>query len=343
MKNLVGDYISMTQRPLATIWNGANPKDEKGQQQYQTGQWTYEGVSKIANKVWEGMKDRIQTSATGLTPEVRERIRQNPYIKEYRERIEAMIEDEGAPMDNQKIMEMPIEEVGNELLRRLDEYESRLQEDGSEYQILDSITRPYNISDFMAKVYQVFEKNAIDVTEDGLSFRTTANPADMNPIVVAWNLIKAKEPFFSSMTIKEIREFRKQLRSLIKYHSDAPSTKFSKNILRQLIDGAYNGTVHKEIPELAKVDEIYSKEIDELTKFKDGLVYQQGEKKGQIKDNFYSIISTLNTQNRQKMKARIEKLFPDLGARVEAIRMLPILAKAYQSSPQMMRALFQRA
>lgn len=43
------------------------------------------------------------------------------------------------------------------------------------------------------------------------------------------------------------------------------------------------------------------------------------------------------------MKARVEKLFPDLGARVEAIRMLPILAKTYQNSPQMMRALFQRA
>lgn len=43
------------------------------------------------------------------------------------------------------------------------------------------------------------------------------------------------------------------------------------------------------------------------------------------------------------MKERVEKLFPDLGARVEAIRMLPILVKAYQSSPQMMRALFQKA
>ena len=28
-KNVLGDYISMTQRPLQTIWNGANPKDEK--------------------------------------------------------------------------------------------------------------------------------------------------------------------------------------------------------------------------------------------------------------------------------------------------------------------------
>ena len=57
------------------------------------------------------MKNKIQTQATGLTPEVRERIRQNPFIKDYRDRVEAMLNTEGAPMDNQKIMEMPIEEV----------------------------------------------------------------------------------------------------------------------------------------------------------------------------------------------------------------------------------------
>ena len=42
----------------------------------------------------EGIKENIQNQATGLTPEVRERIRQNPYIKEYRERIETMLQDE---------------------------------------------------------------------------------------------------------------------------------------------------------------------------------------------------------------------------------------------------------
>jgi len=126
----------------------------------------------------------------------------------------------------------------------------------------------------MSKIFDIFDKNGITITKDGLEFRTTANPADMNPINVAWNLIKAKEPNFQSMTIKEIREFRQQLRSLLKYHSDAPSTKYSKRVLKQLIDGAFNGVVHKEIPELAKVDEIYSKQIDELDEFKDGLVYQ---------------------------------------------------------------------
>lgn len=35
------------------------------------------------------------------------------------------------------------------------------------------------------------------------------------------------------------------------------------------------------------------------------------------------------------MKARLERIFPDLGARIEAIRMLPILAKTYQNSPKL--------
>jgi hypothetical protein len=70
-------------------------------------------------------------------------------MKEYRDRTEAMLIDEGAPMDNQKIMEMPIEEVGNELLRRLNEYEAKLEENGKEYQVLRSTTRPYDFSNFM--------------------------------------------------------------------------------------------------------------------------------------------------------------------------------------------------
>ena len=42
------------------------------------------------------------------------------------------------------------------------------------------------------------------------------------------------------------------------------------------------------------------------------------------------------------MKARLENLiYPGIGARVEAIRMLPELAKAYQNSPQMLKAIFK--
>lgn len=42
----------------------------------------------------KGIVEKIQTQATGLTPEVRERIRQNPYIGEYWARVEEMLANE---------------------------------------------------------------------------------------------------------------------------------------------------------------------------------------------------------------------------------------------------------
>lgn len=62
-------------------------------------------------------------------------------------------------MDNSKIMEQPLEEVGNELLRRLEEYEKALEEDGTLYERLFEITRPYDISSFMDDLYKIFDKN----------------------------------------------------------------------------------------------------------------------------------------------------------------------------------------
>ena len=70
-------------------------------------------------------------------------------------------------MDNQKIMERPIQEVGQELLRRLEEYENRLDVDGAEYQKLRATTKPYNFTSFMAGVYDVLAKNGISLTPDG--------------------------------------------------------------------------------------------------------------------------------------------------------------------------------
>jgi len=100
----------------------------------------------------------------------------------------------------------------------------------------------------------------------------------------------------------------------------------------------------KEIPALGKVDDLYSKQIKELNEVKKGLVYMQGERRGELRDNFFSILRTLNTQNRQKMKARLENtIFPGIGARIEAIRMLPELAKAYQNSPQMLKTIFRNS
>lgn len=101
----------------------------------------------------------------------------------------------------------------------------------------------------------------------------------MNPVNTAWYVIKNMEPNLRNMTIAEFLDFRKQLRSLINYESDSRSTRYSKKIIRQIVDGELNKLAHKMIPSLAKVDEIYHKQINELKEFKDGLIYQQGEKR----------------------------------------------------------------
>lgn len=136
------------------------------------------------------MKDNIQTTATGLTPEVKDRIRNNPYVKEYRDRIEQMIQDEGAPMENQRIMEMPLQELGEELMRRLDEYEARIEDNGPAYTKLNALSREFNLQPAYANTLGVFAKNQISMNADGsLTFGNMILPTDMNPIQTAWNLI----------------------------------------------------------------------------------------------------------------------------------------------------------
>jgi hypothetical protein len=44
------------------------------------------------------------------------------------------------------------------------------------------------------------------------------------------------EPNLGNMTIAQLLDFRKQLRSLINYESDSRATRFSKNIIRQIVD-----------------------------------------------------------------------------------------------------------
>lgn len=49
---------------------------------------------------------------------------------------------------------------------------------------------------------------------------------------------------------------------------------------------------------------------------------------------------TLNKQNRQAMKGRLEeKIFPGISERVEAVDMASKLAKVYQDSPSLMKVL----
>ena len=327
---LVGAWISMTQRPLQTIWKGANPNWESA---------IFPGIQNKVNDIANSIKDNIQTSATGLTPEVKDRIRNNPYVKEYWDRVEQMIMDEWAPMENQRIMEWWLQEVGEELLRRLNEYEMRLEETWPAYEKLKSLSRPYDLQGTYASTLGVFSKHQITMDAKWqLKFGDMILPTDMNPIQTARSLIQNAQR--GQMTARQFLNLRRQLSDLAKF--DSWTTARWVKVIREL-RAEINKVAKKEIPWLKKADDLYSKQTNELKELRQWLVYQQGERKWQIRDNYHSILKNLGTQNRRMMAQRLETIYPDLSARVEAINMLPKLAKAYQGAPQMMKNLFKTA
>lgn len=324
-----GQYLSMTQRPIQTIFKGANPTAEWG--------LNSPGIQDKVSSIIARAKENISSTATGLTQEVKDRIRNNPYVGEYRRQTEEKINTEGASLEPQKLIEEPLQELGNELLKRLDDYEKRLEENWPAYQRLKATTQPHDLSPAFSSALDVFSKNQISLTPDGtLRFANMILPSDMNPITTAWQLIN-KAPWWQ-MTVRDYLNLRSQLTDLAKFESGTTTkgTKVIKELRNQI-----NKVAHKEIPGLEKVDWLYSKQTKELQELRKGLVYQQGSRKWETRDNFYSIIKNMNTANRGQMRKRLSNIFPDLEARAEAINMLPKLANAYQNSPQMMKTMFK--
>ena len=121
----------------------------------------------------------------------------------------------------------------------------------------------------------VFNRRDINVNPDGsLRFANMILPTDMNPINTAWMLIQNAN--LSKMTAKDYLNLRKQFDDLAKYESGTTSR--GVKVIREMRN-QMDKVAKKEIPGLAKIDELYSKQIKDLNEVKKGLVYMQGERK----------------------------------------------------------------
>jgi hypothetical protein len=59
------------------------------------------------------------------------------------------------------------------------------------------------------------------------------------------------------------------------------------------------------------------------------LFYRDARRRGEVKDNFISILRNIGGENRARMRNRLLEIMPDLDARIEAILTTQKLAKAY--------------
>ena len=255
------------------------------------------------------------------------RIENNPYISSYWNNAVNMVEKEWLSMDNWKIIEQPMQELWEELLKRIEKAEKDLWEDGRMYRLIKNIDQIYDLSDSRKWIEWVLKNYDITTNEDWkLDFSNSQfiKAEDTNAISRAVELLNNTD--LTNITPKQYWNLRKKLSSLSWF--DKWTSKDWEAVVRQLRH-LVDQLAKDSIPWLKKVDEIFSKELKYLEEIKQWLVYQQWERKWQIKDNFYSILKTINNQNRQQMNQRLEKIMPDLSDKVEAINMLPKLLKAY--------------
>ena len=276
---------------------------------------------KTTKKTWWWTK-----KMSWLDNETITRIENNPYISNYWNKAVKMVEDEWLSMDNWKIIEQPMQELWEELLQKLDDAEKNLWEDWRMYKLIKDIKQQYDLSESRNWIKNTLDKYDISIIDGKLDFSDSqfVKAEDTNAISRAVWLLNNTN--LSNITPKEYWNLRKKLSALAWF--DKWTSKDWEAVVRQLRH-LVDQLAKEKIPWLKKVDEIFSKEIWYLNEIKQWLVYQQWARKWEIKDNFYSILKTINNQNRQQMNQRLEKIMPDLSDRVEAINMLPKLLKAY--------------
>jgi methionine salvage enolase-phosphatase E1 len=102
---------------------------------------------------------------------------------------------------------------------------------------------------------------------------------------------------------------KSQLKTFLnKYQNQQDKTVFK--LLSQINHAIFVEEGHKLIPHLAEIDAIRSKNLNNINELKKGRVYKQGDEKGQLRNNFYSIVKNLTGENRKKMLQRMEEFYP---------------------------------
>lgn len=138
------------------------------------------------------------------------------------------------------------------------------------------------------------------------------------------------------VTPRQYLNLRDKLDQLAKYTTMDASR--GQSLIRQ-IRRTLDGIAKKEIPGLKELDEVTHKYFNEIAELKDGWVYKESTRKGQVRNNFYSIIKNLTGHNRKVMLQRLEKYYPGIGEEIEAIHITEKLVRLYNKSPQMIKAL----
>ena len=357
-------WYSLTQSPLQTVWNWVATErtteqwpntqtledlDEwKGQETTQVtvrtpiAWWLSDSkIVKNVGEVWKRIRDKWEERTTGLTPDMKARIQQNPYVQEYWWQVKATIEDEGLSNQEQIIEEQFLEEIGNELLARIENEESRVEETGIMYNKIRELPQTFDFTPTSEWIIKLFDRAGITIRPDGsLFFRSwsEAMTTDRSHAQILWNLM-LQIMNGKALTASQYLDLRSQLKAIEKYKKGMDPTSAGKAaMLARQLRHEINKVAHKEIPGLKEIDAQYSEQISYLQQLKKDITYAQWPNSWKVRSNFYSIIRNINSANRKQYAGIIAWIFPEVKDRVEAARLMPKLIKAYQKNSWLLQS-----
>ena len=338
LSRTAGSVLELSQRPLKTIWKWTSKYELKDKDGNAIEQQSIKWVHNLVEKAIEHGKEKYKDFASWLTAEKRQRIQQNPYIKPLRDETVKKLESEWASFNDQVVVEKMFQDLWDELVKRIDKYEQQLSDTGEWYEALKSNPATFNLSKAVADIRQLlFEEWIKTNSKWKLESSKYHTPEELNALNLVWDFIQKAR--LHNTNFRNYHDLRRGIDKLAKYDKggSAQNVKLIQKV-RSMIDNE----AKKQIPWLKEIDDTYSKEIRELNKIKEGLVYRQGDRKGTYRDNFMSILKNLWWQNRQMMKWRLEeRIFPWIWEQVEAINMIPELVKSYQWSPALMKVFWK--
>ena len=294
--NYIGGLLNAAD--FATLGLGAGTVARQGLNVAEkVGEKTLEAGVKTGKKIAQGAEktgEYVAGQAYGLKPETVKSIIKNP---------EVFTEKEMSRIDRDSIF--------NKVKTNVDKRLSELSETGKGY---ETIKQSKNIADISEEGITSFLKEKGINIEDGklkvdLGSDIQLSKADVKGLEEVVGLMKGK----ANLTAKEVLNLRTRLSNLAGFgDGKTPASKLIAKQLRSKVDEI----AKKSIPELSKLDSLYSSEKKLLTKVKSVIF----DKDGSIKDNAISKIATLTGKGKEQALARMEKIVPGITEDVNILK-----------------------
>ena len=263
----------------------------------------------------------------GLDKRTKQALENNPFVWKYFEKTKEYIEENGlSPESKKEINTEHIRGLSSEILDMIENKKDALRDTGELYEKIKNANVKFESTGVKEKLNSYLEEHGIRIIDWKLDFSDSVivKEGDMKAIEKAYDRA-TREGYQAKVGLNQRKKMDK-----IAYPDGAPSA--WTEIIRGM-RSIFDENMKEKIPGLKEADKLYSEKIKELEQIEDGLIYKQGNRKGQLRDNFEQIVNTLDWPNRARMLQRLDELRPGLGDEIKAVHMMGKLTDMYFKTP----------